>query len=444
MAITPLQRFFSGLEESSYPTYKLYLNKFFDYAKISHEEFNELPIKEKTAIIEEYIFHLRAITAKTGKYQNSYNTLFQPIKRYCVMNDILLNWERLFKMMEKPKKLSGRKAYTDEDIKLFLDNSFSSRDRAIIHFLNSTAVRPGEIYLLNIGDVYPIEDGAIVHYYANTKSEYKVCLTPEAYGALKKYLDTRSNTKKEAPLFANKKGPIERRLAKSFFIEFMKSVRDRTYPNMVKDGSRKEKSANNAFRKRLEDIFSSIEMHHKYHSVLLDHNKDKQDSHYHSFEVIKDKTLWSKFKPAIPLISIDKSQMIIAEKDNEIETIKEEYEGALKEKLEKQDELMEKMALSLASTKYMMYEKMYAECFGGKNPNLERLARLMSNEEIDDWNSIISIVQREKDWTIKEGTSSNQMLRDSKEKREILALIKEFEKQGNKKMSESLKGLLDE
>jgi len=355
------------------------------------------------------------------------------------MNDVLLNWERLFNQLPKPDKLSGRKSYSDEDVELFLDNCNSSRDKAIVHFFNSTAVRPGEMYLLNIQDVKYIEDGAIVHYYADQKAEYKVCLTPEATSALKKYLGTRKNVRPQDPLFANKKGSIERRLKKSFFIEFMKTVRERTFPNMVKDGSRKEKAANNAFRKRLEEIFSSIEMHHKYHSYLLDHNKDKQDNHYRSFDVVKDETLWSKFKPAIPHISIDKSQIIIAEKDNEIETMKEEYDGALKEKLEKQDELMQDMMLRMANATYFAYETRYAECFGGENPDLEKLSKKMSNEEIKDWNSIISLVQRDRDWTIKSGSNSDKMLRESKQKKEIQNLIMNLKKDGrNTKTLESM------
>lgn len=428
MTITPIQRFFSTLDESSRPTYKIYLDKFFNYAKISHEDFNQLDRKDQESMIEEYIFYLRGITDKTGKYRNSYNTMFQPMKHYCIMNDVALNWDRLFKMLPKPDKLSGKQPYTDEDVKSFLDVCDNPRDLAIVHFLNSTAVRPGELYLLNVQDVTPIEDGAIVKYYAGQKAEYKVCLTPEAFDALKIYLDSRPNLKPDSPLFASKKGMIERRLSKFTLREFMKNMRYKLNPNQVRDGKRKDKAPNNAFRKRLEDIFATIEMHHKYASYLLDHNKDKQDKHY--LPTISNEKLYSKFKVAIPLISVDKSQVIIAEKDDEIKTIKEEYEGAFKEKLEKQDEIIQQLFLETASAKYMAYENIYRECFGGKDPDLKKLAKLMSNEEIEDWNRIIPFVQRKKDWTIKTGSKSDKMLRDSKQKKEIQALIKSLKESG--------------
>ncbi len=444
MVLTPLQRFYSGIpEENSKPTYKLYLDKFFNYAKITHDEFCSYETKVQEALFEQYIFYLRGITDKTGKYQNSYNTMIAPLKLFCTMNNIVINWARLYKMFPKTKKLSNHKAFDDNDIKLFLDHCDNLRDIAFVHFMNSTAVRIGEVYLLNIQDVEPFEDGAIVKYYAGQKEEYKVCLTPEAYDYLKKYLETRTNKNPEAPLFANKKGIIERRLAKSTITELMKDLRYKTNPNQIRDGKRKDKAPNNAFRKRLEIIYADTDVNFRYASYLLDHNKSKQDPHY--FRDIKNSQLWAQFKKAIPLITLDKSRQIIASKDDEIVKLREEYEGAFKEKLESQDELILKLMLQMASSKYFAYETRYAECFGGKNPDLKKLAKKMSNEEIEDWNSIIGIVQREKDWTISKGTKSQEMLRDSLEKKEIQTLIKKIQKKGDSEETiQQLKEMLDE
>jgi len=259
---------------------------------------------------------------------------------------------------------------------------------------------------------------------------------------LKKYLETRTNKNPEAPLFANKKGIIERRLAKSTITELMKDLRYKTNPNQIRDGKRKDKAPNNAFRKRLEIIYADTDVNFRYASYLLDHNKSKQDPHY--FRDIKNSQLWAQFKKAIPLITLDKSRQIIASKDDEIVKLREEYEGAFKEKLESQDELILKLMLQMASSKYFAYETRYAECFGGKNPDLKKLAKKMSNEEIEDWNSIIGIVQREKDWTISKGTKSQEMLRDSLEKKEIQALIKDMKKSGKTENIEMLKEMLDE
>jgi len=444
MVLTPIQRFFSGIpEQSSQRTYKLYLDKFFKWGKITHDEFIGYERKGQESLFEQYIFYLRGVTDRTGKYQNSYNLIISPLKLFCTMNDVAINWARLYKMFPKTKRLSNQGAYDDDDIRLFLDSCNSLRDKVFVHFMASTAVRIGEVHLLNIGDITPYEDGAIVMYYAGQKEEYKVCLTPEAYDYLKKYLETRINKKPEAPLFATKKGIVERRLAQSTVLEFMKELRYKALPNELRDGKRKHKAPNNAFRKRLENIFADVDVNFRYASYLLDHNKSKQDPHY--FRDIKNDKLWIQFKKAIPLITLDKSNQIIATKDDEIEKLRESYEGEFKEKLEQQDELMQQMMLQMASAKYFAYETRYVECFGGKNPDLKKLAKLMSNEEIQDWNKIIPLVQREKDWTIPIGTKSNEMLRDSKQKREIKELIKKIQKKGDSEETiKQLKEMLDE
>lgn len=105
---------------------------------------------------------------------------------------------------------------------------------------------------------------------------------------------------------------------------------------------------------------------------------------------------------------------------------------------------MQEMMMSLASTKYLMYEKMHTECFGGKMPDLKKLSKLMSNEEIADWNSTISLVQREQDWTISIGEKSHQMLRDTKLKNEIKKMIKESKEKADSETIKQLKEMLED
>ena len=433
MVLTPLQRFYSGIpDKNSRTTYKLYLDKFFNYAKISHDEFCSYETKDQEALFEQYIFYLRGITEKTGKYQNSYNIMIAPLKHFCTMNNVAINWVRLYKMFPKTRKLSNHLAYDDNDIKLFLDHCNNLRDIAFVHFMNSTAVRVGEVHLINIRDVEPFEDGAIITYYAGQKEEYRVCLTPEAYGYLKKYLETRTNKNPESPLFANKKGIIERRLAKSTVSELMKDLRYKVNPNQIRDGKRKDKAPNNAFRKRLEIIFADSDVQFRYASYLLDHNKSRQDPHY--FRDIKNTKLWFQFKKAIPLITLDKSKQIIAKKDDEIEKLREEYEGAFKEKLESQDEVILNLVKSLASTKYLMYEKMFIDCYDHKThiPNLDELRKKMTPEVIEDWNWVVPLVNKS-EYVIKDLNDSENRMKHIKELREWKAMLDDYKKEGKSK-----------
>jgi len=58
--------------------------------------------------------------------------------------------------------------------------------------------------ILKIEDIKPIEGGALVTIYRDSIEEYRTCLTPEAYGYLKKYLAQRIHTGDASPLFTSK------------------------------------------------------------------------------------------------------------------------------------------------------------------------------------------------------------------------------------------------
>lgn len=433
MALTPIQRFYSGIsEETSKPTYTLYLDKFFKWTQISYEEFVNYDRKDQESKLEEYIFHLRGITEKTGKYQNSYNTIIAPLKLFCTMNDIAINWARLYKMFPKTRRLSNQGAYNDDDVKLFLDHCDNLRDGSFVHFMSSTAVRIGEVYLLNIGDVEPFEDGAIVTYYAGQKQEYKVCLTPEAYRYLKKYLKTRLKTRKDDPLFATKKGIMERRLAKSTVSELMKELRNKVYPNDEKDGKRKHKAPNNAYRKRLENIFADVDVQFRYASYLLDHNKSKQDPHY--FRDITNERLWNQFKKAIPLITLDKSEQIIVQKDDEILKLRESYEGEFKEKIESLEEQMLQYKKETAEKTISWYHSFYGD-------NLKEKFRDLDMIEVEEYNSAMNLLGKSKKVEL---SSSEKMLIRVKEQKAIRNLMQFLKTIGNKEYDKLLQEQLDD
>ena len=256
---------------------------------------------------------------------------------------------------------------------------------------------------------------------------------------MKKYLAQRIDRSSESVLFTKKNNlsPLTPESAQ----DIVRNVRKQA--KLSVDNGRKTtkgKSQNHAFRKRFKQILSINDVQESFTEYMMGHFTGNSMAYFSS---IPDEKIYNQFKRAIPELTLDKSQQMETKHKEEIEIIKEEYDGAIKEKLEKQDELMQKMALSLATTKYMMYEKMYAECFGGENPNLEKLSKLMSNEEIADWNSIISIVQREKDWTISKGTESEVMLRDSKQKNEIKEIIELAKKSGDTESIEMFKKMLE-
>lgn len=431
------QIFYKSLKtEATKKAYEIWLEKFFAHSHTDYDSLLQLSVKEIKEKVQNYVLDLLDKTEKTGiPSPNSYNAMMTPIQSFLELNEIEFSWKNIKKFYPKRVPNSNQFPYDDEDILELLGATTSLRNKAFIHFLASTGVRVGAIPQLKIEDVKEIEDGAIVTIYRDSTEEYRTCLTPESYSVLKKYLAQRIDRSPESVLFTKKNNltPLTNTSAQDIVRHIRKSAK-LSIDNGRK--TRKGKSQNHAFRKRFEITLATCDLQQRFIDYMQGHFSGNSKAY---FIGVSDEQLYTQFKRAIPTLTLDKSGKIKVKAKEEIAIIKEEYAGALKEKLEKQDELMSKMALNLASTKYMLYEKMYSECFGDKNPDLKELSKKMSNEEINDWNSIIPIVQREKDWTIKSGTNSDKMLRDSKQKKDIQNLIMNLKKDGrNTKTLESM------
>ncbi|MCV0431830.1 site-specific integrase [Nitrosopumilus sp.] len=441
--VTPAQIFYESLKtEATKKAYKIGLEKFFEYAHEDYDSIIKLESKKIKEIIKEYVIHKKDLTRKTGiPSPNSYNAMMTPIQSFLEMNEIEFSWKTIKSLYPPKIPTANQLPYTDDDIRDLLGATTSLRNKAFIHFLASTGVRVGATPDIRIEDVKEIEEGAVVTIYRDTTEEYRTCLTPEAYTCLKKYLEQRIEREPDSVLFTRKNNLTP--LTSTSAQDIVRNVR-RQAKLSIDNGrkSRKGKSQNHAFRKRFEITLASCDLQQRFIDYMQGHFSGNSKAYFNG---VSDEQLYTQFKRAIPSLTLDKSEKIEAEKEKEIRTIKEEYDGALKEKLEQQDELMQRMMLELASAKYFAYETRYAECFGGKNPDFKKLAKVMSNEEIEDWNRIIPIVQGEKNWTIPLGTKSEVLLRDSKEKREIKDIIKILKRRGDTSGNiQQLEKMLDE
>jgi hypothetical protein len=364
-----------------------------------------------------------------------------PIQSFLEMNEIEFSWKTIKNLYPSKIPTSNQLPYTDDDIRELLGATTSLRNKAFIYFLASTGVRVGATPKIKIEDIKEIEDGAVVTIYRDTTEEYRTCLTPEAYTALKRFLEQRIEREPDSVLFTRKNNLTP--LTSTSAQDIVRNVR-RQAKLSIDNGrkSRRGKSQNHTFRKRFEITLASCDLQQRFIDYMQGHFSGNSKAYFNG---VSDEHLYAQFKRAIPALTLDKSAKIEAEKNEEIRVINETNKSELKEKLEAQDEMIQNIMLEMASAKYMAYEMKYSECFGGADPDLKKLSKLMSNEAIRDWNRIIPLVQREKDWTIPIGSKSQVMLRDSKEKKEIKDLIKEFERQGNTSgVIEQLEKMLDE
>lgn len=441
--VTPSQIFYESLKtEATKKVYKIWLEKFFEYVHEDYDSIIKLEPNKIKQIIKDYVIHKKELTRKTGiPSPNSYNAIMTPIQSFLEMNEIEFSWKTIKNLYPSKIPTSNQLPYTDEDIRELLGATTSLRNKAFIHFLASTGVRVGSTPEIKIEDVKENEDGAVVTIYRDTTEEYRTCLTPEAYTSLKRYLEQRIERNPDSVLFTRKNNftPLTSTSAQ----DIVRNVRKQAKLS-IDNGrkSRRGKSQNHAFRKRFEITLASCDLQQRFIDYMQGHFSGNSKAYFNG---VSDEQLYAQFKRAIPTLTLDKSKKIEEIKNKEIREIQATQAIELKEKLETQDELLQNMMLEMASSKYFAYETRYVECFGDKNPNLEKLAKLMSNEEIQDWNRIIPLVQREKDWTIPIGTKSDEMLRDSKQKKEIKELIKKIQKKGDSEETiKQLKEMLDE
>ena len=129
---------------------------------------------------------------------------FKPIKKLFDMNDVVINWKRIYATYPEPDNVFGSAGWTREEIATMLKHTRDTQDRALILVLASSGVRAGALDYLNWGDLTPVyrvgekltldhgeESGevacAMLEVYRGSVENYTAFVTPEAFAALRDY-----------------------------------------------------------------------------------------------------------------------------------------------------------------------------------------------------------------------------------------------------------------
>ncbi len=338
------QIFLSSLKsEETKKRFIFYLDKFRLHFKIKdYDSIIKLDRKKLTRMIEDYVLHLRD---KVGP--NTVPTPMVAIKSFLEINDIMINWRRIRRLYPARVKLTGRNAWSTDDIQKILQYSTNTRSNALIHFLASTGVRIGALNNLKLKHILdmPMNCKSVL-IYADELEEYYTFLTPEATKALEQYLTKRKADGEvltpESPVFRKfyqigsaKSIPVHKESIESLTHRIIR----KTGLREPKKGTRYDIQQNHGFRKRFNTI---LKMNNAVNSNIAEKlmgHKNGLDGVY--FTPTKDQ-LFEEFKKAIPELTIDNSERI----KNEQEKIeKEKSEIAIKsskiDKLEKKIEGLE-------------------------------------------------------------------------------------------------------
>lgn len=129
---------------------------------------------------------------------------FKPLKKMLDMNDVAINWKRVYATYPEPDGMGGSAGWARAEIAMMIRQTRSTQERALILLLASSGVRAGALPDLDWGDLAPVyrvdgglrwdpggEPGepacAALEVYRGSAEAYTAFVTPEAFVALLEY-----------------------------------------------------------------------------------------------------------------------------------------------------------------------------------------------------------------------------------------------------------------
>ena len=182
--------FYSGIKtEKTKLQYEKYLKEFLNYFIIkNYDKLAQIEPKKLQEMIEDFIMYNKSKN-KSASYISG---KVYALKLFFSMNDVILNWDKIKKMIPERNKPTGEKSYSTEQIQILLKNTANLEFKALIHFMSASGVRVGSFDELKIKDLTDMPNGCkCVKVYADTRHEYFTFIHYEAVEALNEYLESR-------------------------------------------------------------------------------------------------------------------------------------------------------------------------------------------------------------------------------------------------------------
>ncbi len=188
--------------EETRKQYLYYLSRFISHYSLEDcDSILAVEQKKLVVMIEDYVIYLKKQISP-----NTLPTYLFALKSFLEINDVNLNWKRIKRLYPAKVKLSGRKAWSTDDIKKMLEFAPDIRAKSIIHFLSSTAARIGSLPDIKLKNVEEMPDNCkSVLIYEGSTEEYYCFLIPESVRILNLYLEKRKKDGEiltpDSPLF---------------------------------------------------------------------------------------------------------------------------------------------------------------------------------------------------------------------------------------------------
>ena len=334
--------------EKTQKNYDQLLGYFMKYYNLnSHKDFDTLISwnpKELQTRIEDYVMYLRS----ENKSYAWINGLICSLKLFFSMNDVILNWTKLKKLLPERKKPMCDKAYTTEQIRQILKNTSNLKYRAMIHLMANAGVRVGCFAELRMKDIQAYKDGCkSITSYGDDLKEYTTFITAEGVKALDEYFESRKKNgdklTDESWVFAstNQDKPITSVVCSTEINRIVKNAITRKKIN-----GRFEIASCHGFRRRFATVLkSNREINLSISEKLMGHSTSVQlDNTYFkpSLEVMFDE--YQKAIPELAIDEIEKLKLDLQKKDERLASV------------ETKDKRIEQLENSLSSLELTLNE----------------------------------------------------------------------------------------
>jgi hypothetical protein len=204
---TPYTRFMYAIKSpETKKRYPMRFKTFLDYVQMPGNEIEERLIvfydraKQDSIWLQNSLIDFITLQQeRVTKGEISASTIpnyYKPIKLFCDMNDILINWKLVSRGIPKGKHASDDRAPTTDEIQKLLNYS-DIRIKPIVLLMVSSGIRIGAWDYLKWKHIVPIENergivvAAKVTIYAGQPEQYFTFITSESFNALKSWMDYR-------------------------------------------------------------------------------------------------------------------------------------------------------------------------------------------------------------------------------------------------------------
>jgi site-specific recombinase XerD len=362
-----LRLFEQGIRSpATYKTYKLNLDKFFEWAGKNCDELLIMPSDELQELLEEYLFYL-----KKKLNPNSLNPHLAAIDKFLAVNDIEYKNRKLRMFLPEKIKSSGIKAWTTQHIQKMLEYADSKRAKALIHFLSASGVRVGALEELKWKNIEEISNVCYcVTIYPKSNHEYVTFLHHEARKALDEYTEERRKSgeliSRESYVFSTRweqhidiPRSLTRKGVESVILRVVKRAGiERT---KEEDSVRFDIAIDTGFRKRFNTILkSNPNISYAIAERMMDH-KTYLESHY--LDTTNKEKFFEEYRKAIPDLIIDDSERLRA-RNQKLEADLSEKEK-LEDEVARQGQAIDNFIKKIEDLEKKKIQKMKLEEDGG-------------------------------------------------------------------------------